>query len=68
DPWREVERSQNIYALHLPTMTEICVEDWPGYQGAPTVYQAVGEMRVLFFEELSAPGYYDLWDCSLPVP
>jgi hypothetical protein len=67
DPWREIERSQNIYALHLPTMTEICVENWPGYQGSVTVYHGVGETRVLFFEELSAPGYYDLWDCSLPA-
>jgi hypothetical protein len=57
-----------FYALHLPTMTEICVEDWPGYQGGVTVYRGVGEVRVLFFDEQGAPGLHDLWDCYLPTP
>jgi hypothetical protein len=68
NPWEQVTRSENIYALYLPTMSEICVEDWPGYEIAPKVYQGVDGMRVLFFEELGAPGSYNLWDCNLPTP
>ena len=61
------DRRQNIYALHLPTMTEIRVEDWPGYQIAPGVHRGVDEWRVLFVEEVGdLPVESDLWDCSLP--
>jgi hypothetical protein len=67
DPWSPSRASQNIYALHLPTMTEICVENWPGAQGGVRVYQAVGETRVLFFDERAFSLLYDLWDCSLPA-
>lgn len=64
DEWR-----RNIYALHLPTMTEICVEDWSGNQFAPRVYRGVDEWRVLLVEEVSyLPAEMDLWDCSLPEP
>ncbi|MBI5500152.1 MAG: hypothetical protein HY907_07900 [Deltaproteobacteria bacterium] len=67
DPHRDSDRSQNVYALHLPTMTEIRVEDWPGYQAWVRVYRGVGEWRVLFAEERSyVPTILDLWDCSLP--
>ncbi|MBI5486889.1 MAG: hypothetical protein HY905_06125 [Deltaproteobacteria bacterium] len=68
NPWYEIERSDNIYALHLPTMTEVCVEDWPGYQVTPTVYQGTDGMRVFFFEDLGAATLFDLWDCNLPTP
>lgn len=58
---------QNIYALHLPTRTEVCVENWPGNQFRPRVYRGVDEWRVLFVEEVSyLPTEMDLWDCSLP--
>jgi hypothetical protein len=67
DPWQENgSRVQNIYALHLPTMTEICVENWPGSQGGVKVYEAVAETRVLFFEDIAAAMPFHLWDCSLP--
>lgn len=67
NPFREVDRRQNIYALHLPTMTEIRVEDWPGWQAQPKVYRGVGEWRVLFLDEVSyLPSVIDIWDCSLP--
>ena len=67
NPHDDSDRRQNIYALHLPTMTEIRVEDWPGYQMAPRVYRGVDEWRVLLVEEVSyLPVAMDLWDCSLP--
>jgi hypothetical protein len=67
DPHRDTDRSQNIYALHLPTMTEIQVEDWPGFQAWVRAYRGVDEWRVLFTEEISyIPAILDLWDCSLP--
>jgi hypothetical protein len=67
DPWSPTRASQNIYALHLPTRSEIRVEDWPGAQGGVKVYQGVGETRVLFFEDTAAAMPFHLWDCSLPV-
>jgi len=67
NPHEALDRRQNIYALHLPTMTEIRVEDWPGYQMKPRVYRGVDEWRVLLVEEVSyLPAAMDLWDCSLP--
>jgi hypothetical protein len=71
DPWREDRRRlyQNVYALHLPTRTEICVVDWPGHQMSVRAYTAIGETRVLLFDELSyAEAEYDLWDCNLTLP
>lgn len=67
DPHTDSDRSQNVYALHLPTMTEIQVEDWPGFQAWVRVYRGVGEWRVLFTDERSyTPPILELWDCSLP--
>jgi len=69
DPWRGERPTQNIYALHLPTMTEICVENWPGYQMSIRAYAGVAETHVLFVEEINyADALYDLWDCNLPTP
>ncbi|MDI7269930.1 MAG: hypothetical protein QME96_18215, partial [Myxococcota bacterium] len=68
-PHVDDDRQQNIYALHLPTMTEIRVEDWPGWQVEPKVYRGVGEWRILFIDEVQyIPTLADLWDCNLPDP
>jgi hypothetical protein len=68
DPYYESDRQQNIYALHLPTMTEVQVEDWPGFQFWPSLYPNGDEYHVLFYEEVGPMGVTDdLWDCALPV-
>jgi Tol biopolymer transport system component len=70
DVTREWDREQEIYAFHLPTMTEIRITDWPGYKMLPRAYaREGGTFGVLFVEEISyAPAIYRLWDCGLPTP
>ncbi|MDI7268112.1 MAG: hypothetical protein QME96_08975 [Myxococcota bacterium] len=70
DVTRETDREQEIYALHLPTMTEVRITDWPGYEMLPRAYaRGDGSFGVLFVEEISyAPAIYRLWDCDLPTP
>ena len=68
DPEHDWDRQQNIYGLFLPTMTEIRIEDWPGFQYEPAVYDGTDGYHVLFFEETSAGARTsDLWDCTLPA-
>ncbi|MBI5490711.1 MAG: hypothetical protein HY905_25480 [Deltaproteobacteria bacterium] len=67
DPYREADRQQNMYALYLPTMTELQIEDWPGFQFWPSIYANGDEYHVLFYEEVGPMGVTDdLWDCTLP--
>ncbi|MDI7266985.1 MAG: hypothetical protein QME96_03200 [Myxococcota bacterium] len=69
DITRERDREEDIYAFHLPTMTEVRVTDWPGYELMPRVYQRTdGSYGVLVIEELDYfEAYYRLWDCDLPA-
>ncbi|MBN1771292.1 MAG: hypothetical protein JXB32_08535 [Deltaproteobacteria bacterium] len=69
DPYHNADdEEQTIYVLHLPTMTELRVEDWPGFQFWPSLYPNGDEYHVLFYEEIGTAGVVDdLWDCSLPV-
>jgi hypothetical protein len=60
------DREQSIYALHLPTRTEVRVTDWAGYQTTPRVYRrGDGSYGVLLADEYDH-WYYRLWDCDLP--
>jgi hypothetical protein len=62
------DREQDIYAIHLPTMTEVRVTDWPGFEMQPKVVDhGDGTYGVLLIEELDyGRAIYRLWDCSLP--
>jgi hypothetical protein len=62
------DREQSIYALHLPTRTEVRVTDWAGYQTTPRVYRrGDGSYGVLVAEEIDyGIGRNRLWDCDLP--
>jgi hypothetical protein len=62
------DREQDIYAFHLPTMTEVRVTDWPGFEMQPKVVDhGDGTYGVLLIEELDyGRAIYRLWDCSLP--
>ncbi|MDI7269037.1 MAG: hypothetical protein QME96_13695 [Myxococcota bacterium] len=66
----DADREQDLFALHLPTMTEIRVTDWPGGEWEPKVYRRVdGSFGVLLAFELSyRDSLYRLWDCDLPEP
>jgi hypothetical protein len=70
DPTHDRDREEDIFAFHLPTMTEIRVTDWPGYEMLPRVYRRDdGSYGALFVYEISyAPAIYRLWDCDLPEP
>jgi hypothetical protein len=68
DPYHDADEEQTIYVLHLPTMTELRVEDWPGFQFWPSLYPNGDEYHVLFYEEIGSAGVVDdLWDCTLPA-
>jgi hypothetical protein len=68
DPYHESYVSSDVYALHLPTMTEIHVDGWAGCQGAPSVYANGAEYHVLFYDSVPAGApTNDLWDCTLPM-
>jgi len=66
----DLDREQDMYAFHLPTMTEIRVTDWPGFEMTPKVYDRHdGTHGALFVEEIDYGGaIYRLWDCDLPEP
>lgn len=66
----DADREQDVFALHLPTMTEIRITDWPGGEWQPAVYRRVdGSFGVLLVVELSYwESLYRLWDCDLPEP
>ncbi|MBI5486343.1 MAG: hypothetical protein HY905_03325 [Deltaproteobacteria bacterium] len=70
DPTHDRDREQDIYALHLPTMTEIQVTDWPGYERIPRAYRREdGSYGVVLAFELDRPSaLYRVWDCDLPEP
>jgi hypothetical protein len=72
DPYPECDsdQEQSIVALHLPTMTEIRITDWPGFEAEPRVYdRRDGTYGVLFIEEIDyVDAIYRLWDCDLPAP
>lgn len=70
DVTEDYDREEDIFALHLPTMTEIRVTDWPGYEAMTHVYRRTGgSWAVLLVYEI---GYFEslyrLWDCDLPEP
>ena len=68
DPYHDGDLSSDIYALHLPTMTEFHVDGWPGWQGYPSVYANGPEYHVLFYDSVPLGSVTsDLWDCTLPV-
>jgi hypothetical protein len=64
------DREQDIWALHLPTMTEIRVTRWPGFEMYPRVIDnGDGTWNVLLIEEIDyGRAIYRLWDCTLPTP
>jgi hypothetical protein len=64
------DREQDIYALHLPTMTEIRITDWPGFELRPRVIDhGGGVFSVLLIHEIHyARALYRLFDCTLPAP
>ncbi len=64
------DREQDIFALHLPTMTEIKITNWPGFELIPRAYdRGDGAYGVLLLWEISyGLATYMLWDCDLPEP
>lgn len=70
DVTRSLDNEQDIYALHLPTRTEIRVTDWPGFEWNPQVYDRHdGTYGVLLIQEIDyLYRIYRLWDCDLPAP
>jgi hypothetical protein len=70
EPLCDVDWEQDVVAVHLPTRTEIRITDWPGYEGAPRVYDRHdGTYGVLVTEELDRMRHLNrLWDCDLPEP
>ncbi|MBI5488614.1 MAG: hypothetical protein HY905_14870 [Deltaproteobacteria bacterium] len=68
DVTMSLDREEDIYALHLPTMTEVRITDWPGFEMRPRVVdRGDGTYSVLLVEELDYGGaLYRLWDCTLP--
>ncbi len=64
------DREQDIFALHLPTMTEIKITNWPGFELIPRAYdRGDGTYGVLLLWEISyGLATYMLWDCDLPEP
>lgn len=70
DVTRSLDNEQDIYALHLPTMTEVRVTDWPGFEWNPQVYDRHdGTYGVLLIQEIDyLYAIYRLWDCDLPAP
>jgi hypothetical protein len=69
-PTRDVDREDNIYALYLPTMTELPIVTWPGSDGTPRAYRRTdGTYGLLFTQEIDYwDATYRLWDCDLPEP
>ncbi|MBN1769697.1 MAG: hypothetical protein JXB32_00430 [Deltaproteobacteria bacterium] len=70
DVTRSLDREQDIYALHLPTRTEVRITDWPGFEWNPQVYDRHdGTFGLLLIEEIEyLHRIYRLWDCDLPEP
>ncbi|MBI5489218.1 MAG: hypothetical protein HY905_17920 [Deltaproteobacteria bacterium] len=70
DPTHARDREQDIYAFHLPTMTEVQITNWPGYEMNPQVYRRDdGSYGVLLAFELDRRSeIYPVWDCDLPEP
>jgi hypothetical protein len=70
DVTRSLDREQDIYALHLPTRTEVRITDWPGFEWTPQVYDRHdGTFGVLLIQEIEyLHRIYRLWDCDLPEP
>lgn len=70
DPRFDRDREEDIFALHLPTMTEIKLTDWAGYELIPRAYdRGDGTYGALLVWEISYYGAnYILWDCDLPAP
>jgi hypothetical protein len=64
------DREQDMYAFHLPTMTEVRVTDWPGFEMYPSVWDRLdGNYAALFLEEIDyGSRTYRLWACDLPDP
>ncbi len=64
------DREQDIFALHLPTMTEIKITNWSGFELIPRAYdRGDGAYGVLLLWEISySLATYMLWDCDLPEP
>lgn len=62
------DREQDMYAFHLPTMTEVRVTDWPGFEMYPSVWDRLdGTYAALFLEEIDYGAVtYRLWACDLP--
>jgi hypothetical protein len=70
DVTRSLDNEQDIYALHLPTRTEVRITDWPGFEWNPQVYDRHdGTYGVLLIQEIDyLYAIYRLWDCDLPTP
>jgi hypothetical protein len=68
EPRCDSDREASVVAFHLPTLTEVRITDWPGWEAAPkVVLRDDGTYGVLLIEEIGyLPSLYRLWDCDLP--
>jgi hypothetical protein len=69
DPNCDTDRSQDVVAFHIPSMTEVRITDWPGWEFAKVYRRADGSYGALIVHEESyGAALYRLWDCDLPEP